>query len=135
MKSLKTKIVGYLKFSMSAKLYLSLVNFAVNILLARLFAPNELGEFFLIFSLLVTANVMGQLGLRVVAAKLLPKALADKSKQVPILTGLILIGGLIGAVTASLLIFLTSSWLDVFLKPMYLMDWFFISVPGHFCQQ
>jgi len=64
----------------------------------------------------------------------LPKALADKSKQVPILTGLILIGGLIGAVTASLLIFLTSSWLDVFFKTnvfdglvFYICAWSFLS--------
>lgn len=112
MKITRKKLLGQLKFSSASKIYLSIINFMVNVQLARLFTPDDLGRFFLIFSIITAASIIGQLGLRVAAIRLLPKNIAENRRAVYMVTLLLLMVGVIGALGITFLIYLLSGLFD-----------------------
>lgn len=58
----------------------ALSGFAVNALLARLLAPNELGAYFLIFSVVSFAALLAQLGMKQTVVRLVAEALSRENK-------------------------------------------------------
>ncbi|MDQ6991283.1 MAG: oligosaccharide flippase family protein [Mariprofundaceae bacterium] len=77
-RSLKEKILKGGAWSLFSNIITAVSTLAVNVLLARLLTPNEMGEYFLILSFVMVAVILAQLGLPNVVVRLIAESISLK---------------------------------------------------------
>ncbi len=75
--SLRSRFISGTSWALTAKIISGASTFGVNVLLARLLAPEDLGSFFLVLSIVNTFSIIGQWGLGRGLVKLIAAALSD----------------------------------------------------------
>lgn len=74
--SLRSRFISGGFWALSGKIISGVATFGANMLLARLLAPEDMGSFFLIFSIVMTFSIIGQWGLGRGLVKLVASELA-----------------------------------------------------------
>ena len=77
-KSISQRLLSGSVWSFSARISTALAGFLVNALLARLLAPEELGVYFLAFSVVTFLALLAQLGLKQAVVRLVAESLAKE---------------------------------------------------------
>lgn len=85
----------------TGKIITSLTGLLVNALLARLLSPNELGVYFLVFSVVAIGALLGEMGLQIAIVRFVAESIGmNRFNRARHVVGVVLRTGMVGAVVA-----------------------------------
>ena len=115
--NLKKRLLSGGVWAFSGKTLTSLSALAVSALLARLLSPEEMGAYFLAFSLVSVAVVIGQLGLSQIIVKLIAESMGTGKPERARQSILLVLGmtGVSAIIVAALTAFSVGEWIAVYI--------------------
>lgn len=104
--SIKKKLLSGGVWVFVGKVITSMVGLAINAMLARLLSPNDLGTYFLIFSVVSFGAMIGKMGLHITAVRLVAENISlSKFNRVRQVVKVVLKGCLLSSVTVGVIYF------------------------------
>jgi len=104
LRSISSRLLSGSAWAFSAKLLAAASGFAVNALLARLLSPEEMGAYFLIFSVVAFAALIAQFGMKRTVVRLVAESLGhDRPDVAKGVIRSVLIVGALGSALVSLI--------------------------------
>ena len=104
-RTVKDKLLKGGAWVIGSRMATAITLFSTNALLARILTPEEMGKYFLIFSLVSFFAIVAQMGLKKVVVKHISGALAlDRNQDVSTIVLLSFLGNLLGAILVCLII-------------------------------
>jgi len=111
--TINKKLISGSVWAFSGKLLMTLSGFLINIFLARVLSPEEVGNYFLIISLITFTSTFALFGLPKAAVKLIAESFNEQGKIKHIITIVLLMATLGVFLSASALLFGLNDWLAI----------------------